>query len=91
MQAGKLDAAVNMQALAPSVDLPLHALFGCGMANSDWRCTRCDKLLGRVLDDRLHLRFARQHEYHAALPASCTCRGCGALNELTQPTPPRAA
>ncbi len=28
MKAGKLDAAVNMQALAPSVDLPLHALFG---------------------------------------------------------------
>ena len=60
-------------------------------ADREWRCRRCDKLLGVVLDDRLHLRFARQHEYHAALPASCTCRGCGALNELARPTPTRAA
>ena len=59
--------------------------------DQEWRCRRCGKLLGLVLSDRLHLRFARQHEYHAALPASCTCRGCGALNELNQPTPPRAA
>lgn len=57
----------------------------------DWRCRRCDKLLGRILADRVHLRFARQHEYHAALPASCTCRGCGALNELHYPGPTRAA
>jgi len=57
----------------------------------EWRCHRCDKLLGRVNEGRLHLRFARQHEYHATLPASCTCRGCGALNELNLPTPPRSA
>ncbi len=57
----------------------------------EWRCRRCGKLLGLVLADRLHLRFARQHEYHAALPASCTCRGCGALNELNHTTPRRAA
>ncbi|MBA2575532.1 MAG: hypothetical protein H0V05_02640 [Euzebyaceae bacterium] len=60
-------------------------------ADREWRCRRCDKLLGLVLADRLHLRFARQHEYHAALPASCTCRSCGALNELNHTTPPRAA
>ena len=27
--------------------------------NSEWRCTRCDKLLGRCRDGRMHLRFAR--------------------------------
>ena len=73
--------------------MPIHALARKPAASFDreWRCRRCGKLLGLVIDDRLHLRFARQHEYHAALPASCTCRGCGALNELNLPTPPCAA
>lgn len=63
----------------------------CG-PEREWRCRRCRKLLGVLVAERLHLRFARQHEYHAALPASCTCRGCGALNELTaSTTPPRTA
>ncbi len=73
--------------------MPIHVLPGRPAASParEWRCRRCDKLLGLVLADRLHLRFARQHEYHAALPASCTCRGCGALNELNHTTPRRAA
>ena len=54
-------------------------------ANSDhhsteWRCTRCDKLLGICRDGQLHLRFARGHEYFVNLPAVATCRGCGTLN-----------
>jgi hypothetical protein len=48
----------------------------------EWRCPRCRKLLGVVRDDRLHIRFAHGHEYLAALPASCTCRGCGSLSQL---------
>jgi hypothetical protein len=31
---------------------------------------------------QLHVRFTRGHEYVAALPANCTCRGCGSLNQL---------
>jgi hypothetical protein len=32
--------------------------------------------------NRLHVRFTRGHEYIAALPATCTCRGCGTLSQL---------
>ena len=46
----------------------------------DWRCTRCDKLLGVHRDGRMHLRFSRGHEYLAAFPVTATCRGCGTLN-----------
>ena len=49
---------------------------------TEWRCTRCRKLLGALLDGRLHLKFARGHEYLVALPAIGVCRGCGSLNEL---------
>ena len=48
---------------------------------TEWRCTRCDKLLGVCRDGRMHLRFARGHEYLVSLPATATCRGCGTLNE----------
>jgi hypothetical protein len=48
---------------------------------SDWRCTRCGKLLGLCQGDRLHLRFAQGHEYIVSFPASSICRGCGTLNE----------
>ena len=47
-----------------------------------WRCSTCGRLLGVIRSGRLHVRFTRGHEYIAALPASCTCRGCGALNQL---------
>jgi hypothetical protein len=48
----------------------------------EWRCTQCGKLLGRTKGDRLHVRFARGHEYLVGLPATCACRYCGTLNEL---------
>jgi RNase P subunit RPR2 len=48
----------------------------------EWRCSQCHRLLGLVQADRLHLRFSRQHEYIAALPATCTCRRCGSMNRL---------
>ena len=53
--------------------------------NSEWRCTRCDKLLGVCRDGRMHLRFARGHEYFVAFPVVATCRGCGTLNQATAP------
>ncbi len=31
-------------------------------SDPEWRCTRCDKLLGVCRDGRMHLRFARWHE-----------------------------
>jgi hypothetical protein len=48
---------------------------------SEWRCTRCGKLLGMRRDGRMHLRFARGHEYFVSLPVVATCRGCGTLNQ----------
>ncbi len=47
----------------------------------EWRCTRCDKLLGVCRDGRMHLRLARRHEYFAGFPVQATCCRCGALNE----------
>jgi len=54
-------------------------------SNSEWRCTRCDKLLGVCRDGRMHLRFARGHEYLVGFPVQATCRGCGSLNHATPP------
>ncbi len=48
----------------------------------EWRCIRCGKLLGVVEDGRLHIRFARGHDYMVGFPVSSVCRGCNALNEL---------
>jgi len=47
----------------------------------EWRCTGCGKLLGMRRGERLHIRFARSHEYVVGLPATGVCRGCGTLNE----------
>ncbi len=51
----------------------------------DWRCARCGKLLGVVDGERIHIRFARGHEYLVGLPTTSVCRSCGALNELRNP------
>ena len=53
--------------------------------STDWRCTRCEKLLGVSRDGRMHLRFARGHEYFVSFPVVATCRGCGTLNQVTDP------
>ena len=34
----------------------------------DWRCQRCSKLLGRLKNGVLHLRFERSHEYIVSRP-----------------------
>jgi len=47
----------------------------------EWRCTRCGKLLAVLRGDRLHIRFARGHEYLVGLPVTCVCRNCRTLNE----------
>lgn len=54
-------------------------------SNAEWRCTRCDKLLGVCRDGRMHLRLARGHEYFVGFPVQATCRGCGTLNQATAP------
>jgi len=53
--------------------------------SSYWRCTRCDKLLGVSRDGRMHLRFARGHEYFVSFPITATCRGCATLNQASAP------
>ncbi len=55
----------------------------------EWRCARCKKLLGILHDGRLHLRFARGHEYLVGFPATSVCRGCRTLNELSDSQIPR--
>lgn len=55
------------------------------ISTSEWRCTRCEKLLGVCRDGRMHLRFARSHEYLVGYPVQATCRGCGTLNQATSP------
>lgn len=52
-------------------------------SDAQWRCTSCDKLLGVFRDARMHLRFARGHEYFVGFPVVATCRGCGTLNQAT--------
>jgi hypothetical protein len=71
----------------PSLSTAVRGRGGRGPRSADqtgdkWRCTRCDKLLGVVRSSRLHVRFARGHQYIVALPATCTCRSCGTLNHL---------
>jgi len=51
----------------------------------EWRCTRCDKLLGICRDGRMHLRFTRGHEYLVGFPVQANCRGCGTLNHTVAP------
>lgn len=48
----------------------------------EWHCEKCRKLLGKVRDGRLHIRFSRGHQYIVSLPATATCRGCRTLNEI---------
>ncbi len=55
----------------------------------EWRCTRCGKLLGVLEGDRLHIRFARGHEYIVGFPSASVCRGCRTLNEITAQEPRR--
>jgi hypothetical protein len=49
---------------------------------SEWRCR---KLLGIHRDGRMHLRFARAHEYLVGFPVVATCRGCGTLSQASAP------
>ena len=51
---------------------------------TDWRCVQCGKLLGRVKEDRVHIRFARGHEYMVGFPVTGICRSCRTLNEKQQ-------
>ncbi|MFC1610837.1 hypothetical protein ACFL6C_07755 [Myxococcota bacterium] len=60
-------------------------------ASDDWRCICCDKLLGAIEAGRLHIRFARGHQYIVGIPATVICRGCGTLNELTPAKEVKAA
>lgn len=52
------------------------------MVRQEWRCIRCQKLLGILEGDRLHIRFSGGHDYTVGLPATAVCRGCKKGNEL---------
>ena len=50
-------------------------------SKQEWRCSQCGKLLGVLKGERLHIKFARCHEYLVGFPATGVCRNCGTLNE----------
>ncbi|HET6377635.1 MAG TPA: hypothetical protein VFG05_04930 [Methylocella sp.] len=56
----------------------------------EWRCRHYGKLLGIVRGRRVHLHFARGHEYLVGFPATATCRGCRTLNEISAAPEPAA-
>lgn len=66
--------------LAPRTDRSGASQPKATALSPEWRCRRCDKLLGVCRDGRMHLRFARGHEYFAGFPVTATCRGCGFCN-----------
>jgi phage FluMu protein Com len=49
---------------------------------TNWRCRQCGALLGRYLDHRMQITFARGHEFYVTLPVTTRCRRCKSLNEL---------
>jgi phage FluMu protein Com len=53
--------------------------------DGEWRCVRCQKLLGIVEATRLHIRFSRGHEYLVGFPVTSVCRACQTLNEIAVP------
>lgn len=52
----------------------------------EWRCVQCGQLLAVLREGRLHIRFARGHEYLVGFPATSKCRSCGSLNEVRDAT-----
>lgn len=48
---------------------------------TEWRCSGCGLLLGKVRGGRVHVEFARGHRYSASLPITAVCRRCERLNE----------
>jgi len=50
--------------------------------DQEWRCNQCGRLLGQLLDGRLHLQIARGRAYLVGFPVTTACLGCRALNEL---------
>ena len=50
----------------------------------DWRCRCCGRLLGRVRENRLHIKVKGFSEYVASLPCTATCRSCTAINEVAR-------
>lgn len=61
---------------------PTGARIRASRKSTDWRCSSCDKLLGRVDGARIHLRFRRGQEYRVTAPAVATCQRCGTINEI---------
>jgi phage FluMu protein Com len=58
-----------------------------GPFGTAWRCKHCNALLAIADGDRLHIRFARGHQYIVGLPASVICRWCRTLNEVHREAP----
>ena len=62
------------------------AMTFCHLAGADSIVDHCKKKLGNIRDGRLHLKFARGHEYLVGFPATSVCRGCRTLNEIRCPS-----
>jgi len=59
----------------PTKSPPSTAIVG----PSDWRCSRCAKLLGVRGRGKLHI-CVHGHDYTVSFPVEAVCRGCGCFN-----------
>ncbi len=53
-----------------------------GVVVREWRCIRCQKLLGIIHHKRIHIRFGGKYQYIVARPVTTICRRCETLNEV---------
>jgi hypothetical protein len=51
-------------------------------SHRQWRCTKCNKLLGIYRDGQMHIRTSRGTEYLTGFPVTSAC-SCGTLNRVT--------
>lgn len=52
---------------------------------TDWRCTKCDRLLGVLRPTGMHIENNRSAAYTVSLPVRAVCR-CGATNAIHDST-----
>lgn len=55
------------------------------LTRTQWRCTRCGKLLGKRVGDRMHIRSANSSDYVASFPIEAKCCRCMAKNSASSP------
>jgi len=47
---------------------------------TDWRCNKCEKMLGKQQGNQLHIKIGDKHRYVVTGTVVSICPGCGASN-----------